>query len=168
MPIQHPIFKTGQQENKLQIGTLHSNNKSKAGWIISLIAAGCFLLVFAWSSRLLAGTSAVSLNTWFVDMDRYEAAVHSSLECEECHGPMIGKIAGKNTKHPDPKAIDSLKTEAKRNFDYQLCKNCHESEHESFLKGEHAKAAMEENESSKPSETEFAPTCGDCHSAHYP
>ena len=152
----------------MQIGTLHSNNKSKTGWIILLLAAGCFLLAFAWSSCLLAGTSAVSVNTWFVDMDRYEGAAHGSLECEECHGPMIGKMAGKNNKHPDPKAIDSLQTEAKRNFDYQLCKNCHESEHEKFLKGEHAKAAMEEKENGKPPETAFALTCGDCHSAHYP
>lgn len=152
----------------MQIGTLLSNNKPKTGWIISLLAAGCFLLAFAWSSSLLAGTSGVSLSTWFVDMDRYESAAHGSLECEECHGPMIGKTAGKKTKHPDPKAIDSLKTEAKRNFDYQLCKNCHESEHDSFLQGEHAKTAMEEKEKEQSAETEFALTCGDCHSAHYP
>jgi len=152
----------------LQFGNMQSNNKSKTGLIISLLAAGCFLMVFAWSSNLQAGVSVVTHNTWFVEMDRYKAAAHGTLECEECHGTMIDKMAVNNKKHPDPKAIDSLKIEAKRSFDYQLCKNCHESEHESFLKGEHAETVIREHENGKSTETGFALTCGDCHSAHYP
>ena len=144
----------------MQTGTIQANNKSKTARIISLLAAGCFLLPFAWSSCLQAETSVVATTSWFVDMGRYKGAAHGTLECEECHGPMIGKTAGKNTKHPDPKAIDLLKTEAKRNFDYQVCNNCHESEH--------VIAALKEIENWNPSKPEFATTCGDCHSAHYP
>lgn len=130
--------------------------------------AGCFLLALAWSSSVQAGTTVVSLNTWFVEMDRYEASAHGSLECEECHGPMVGKAEGKSNKHPDPKTIGLPRTQTKRHFDYQVCKNCHESEHELFLKGEHAMEAIKEKEKAKSSEAGFAPTCGDCHSAHYP
>lgn len=156
-----------QQEKKLQTGTIKLNNKFKTGWIFSLLTAGCFFLALAWYSNALAGTSAVSLSTWFVEMDRYADSAHGTLKCEECHGSMIGKMAGENNTHPDPETADFLKTQPKRNFDYRSCKKCHKSAHERLQKGEHAKAAAREKENGKPSETGFAPTCGDCHSAHY-
>ncbi len=100
-------------------------------------------------------------------MDQYAGAAHGSLRCEDCHGPMIGMGVGKKKSHPDPESANFLKSQTKRNFDYQTCKKCHKKAHERFLKGEHATAAIDEKKNGKPSVTGFAPTCGDCHSAHY-
>ncbi|WP_022666190.1 cytochrome c3 family protein [Desulfospira joergensenii] len=147
----------------MQTGTMNQAKKSKPGQIFFLLAAGCFFLALAWPSSVWAKISASSGSDWFVQMDQYAAGAHGTLKCEDCHGPMQAK--GKS--HPDPEAAGFLKTDPKRTFDYQTCKKCHKTAHERFLKGEHAKAAEKEKKEGKPSQTGFAPTCGDCHSAHY-
>lgn len=96
-------------------------------------------------------------------MNRFTDAAHGALKCEECHGPM----SGKGLVHPDTRAKDFLKREAKRAFDYQSCQKCHKKTYDRFLLGEHAKAMAKEKETGELSRTGYAPTCGDCHSAHY-
>ncbi|MCP4023311.1 MAG: hypothetical protein GY729_15815 [Desulfobacteraceae bacterium] len=147
----------------MQTGTNRKKIKFKTGWIGPLLTAGCVLLAMTWFSNALARTGTAPLSTWFVQMDQYAGAAHGTLKCEECHGPMTGN----SKSHPDPEAVDFLKTQTKRNFDYKSCKKCHKSAHERFQKGEHATAAVKQRADGKPSKTGFAPTCGDCHSAHY-
>jgi len=156
----------------LHTGTIKPNNTFKTELIFVLLAIGCFLLILGLFSNAQANPTASSpLSTWFVDMKQYSSAAHGSLKCEECHGPMngngIGKMAPKASLHPNPEADGFLKTQTKRTFDYQSCKKCHGTAHERFKKGEHAKAAAKEKTDGQPSKTGFAPTCGDCHSAHY-
>lgn len=79
----------------------------------------------------------------------------------------IDKTASLYNIHPDPKDANFLTSQTKRKFDYQSCKKCHKSAHDRYRKGEHAKALTKEITEGKPSKTGFAPTCGDCHSAHY-
>jgi len=128
-----------------------------------LLTTGCFFLLFLWGACAWGKTDVPSLSTWFVDMNQYAASAHGTLTCEDCHGTMMdkGKI------HPDPDTADFLKTQTKRDFDYQACQKCHKTAYTRFLQGEHAKAAVKEKTTGKASETGFAPTCGDCHSAHY-
>lgn len=155
----------------LRTGTLGLKTKFKFRWIWPLLTAGCFLLALAGFSSANAGIGAASSSTWFVDMSQYAGAAHGTLKCEDCHGPMIGNGIGngigKEKSHPDPEAANFLKTQTKRNFDYQACKKCHKSAHRRFLIGEHAVAADKEKSLGKPSKTGYAPNCGDCHSAHY-
>ncbi len=171
----------------MQTGNSKSNNKFKTGLIIVLLTAGCFFLVPVLFSSAQAKATSPSLSTWFVEMNQYADGAHGSLKCEECHGPMISKKTSKKTGsqpdnkidktigktpslyniHPDPKDANFLTHQTKRNFDYQSCKKCHKNAHGRYQKGEHAKALTKEITEGKPSETGFAPTCGDCHSAHY-
>jgi hypothetical protein len=72
-----------------------------------------------------------------------------------------------NQKHPDPDDPDYLQADPRRSFDYQICEKCHKTAYERYKKGEHAKALEEERTTGEVSETGNAPTCGDCHSAHY-
>ena len=127
----------------------------------------CCLMV-AWGC-LTAGTAqgrtapASPQSTWFVDMNRFSTSAHTGIKCEECHGSMIEK----GTSHPDAKAENFLNSDPKRVFDYGQCKKCHKNSHERFLTGAHAEALEKEQKSGKVSKTGPAPTCGDCHSAHY-
>ncbi len=107
-------------------------------------------------------------SSWFVDLKAYAEAAHGTLTCEECHGTM--KEGDK--KHPNLEDAAFLKKEASRVYDYGRCKTCHRNSYERYLLGEHAKALKKERErevaSGGPSTGEKrAPTCGDCHSAHY-
>jgi len=147
----------------LQTGTKRTRPELRNIWICPLLTAGCFFLIMAWFSCALAATDPPSLSTWFVNMNRYSAAAHGSLKCEECHGSML--VNGKN--HPDSKVSDSLKIQIIRKFDYQVCRKCHKIAYARYLKGVHAKAAMEEKITGKPSKSGYAPTCGNCHLAHY-
>jgi hypothetical protein len=173
---------------KLQTGTILEKTKFRAGWICPLLTAGCLLLVLVWFTSATAETAA---STWFVDLSQYADSAHGSLKCQECHGPMTGNMPAignmpvdgnmpedghgpapgngplKGKIHPDPGAANFLESRTQRTFDYQTCKKCHKNSHERSLEGEHAKAAVKEKESGKPSKTGFAPGCGDCHSAHY-
>ncbi|MBT3387541.1 MAG: hypothetical protein HN417_06385 [Desulfobacula sp.] len=155
----------------MQTGTIKIKIKLQPGWICMLVTTGCFLLALLWFSHARAGTDTASFSTWFVDMSQYADAAHASLKCEECHGSMTDREPamgiGLRKNHPDSKSVDFLKTQTKRNFDYQVCQKCHKIAYSRFVKGEHAKAAFKEKTIGKPSEVGFAPTCGDCHSAHY-
>ena len=147
----------------MQTGTVRINTKFKTGWVCPLLAVGCFLLISGWFSSAVASTGTQNFSTWFVDMSRYSKAAHGSLKCEECHGSML--VNGKN--HPESKISNSLKIQIVRNFDYQVCDKCHKNAWTRYLKGEHAKAAAKEKITKKLSKSGYAPTCGDCHSAHY-
>ena len=161
----------------MQSGIIEIKTKLKTRWMYPLLMAGCVLLVLLWFSYARAGIDTASRSTWFVDMNQYAAAAHGSLACEECHGPMIGNgisngmgkglDKGIGKSHPDPDSSSFLKTQTKRNFDYQSCRKCHKTAYSRFLKGEHAKATAKEKKLGEPSKTGFAPNCGDCHSAHY-
>lgn len=111
----------------------------------------------------LGAVSQAPRGGWFVDMNRYAASAHGSLKCEECHGPM----AGKGMRHPDDKAPGFLATETRRVFDYTSCGRCHKTSVARYMTGEHARALVKEKETGQVSKTGRAPTCGDCHSAHY-
>lgn len=103
-------------------------------------------------------------SNWFVEMNRFSNSAHTSIKCEECHGSM--QENGK--EHPELKAPKYLKKEdPKRTFDYQKCEKCHKKSYERFLKGAHAEALQKEKKTGEISKTGNAPTCGDCHSAHY-
>jgi hypothetical protein len=113
-------------------------------------------------------------SSWFVDMQRFQKGAHANFKCEECHGTM----AEDGHLHPDPNRPDFLKKSATRQFDYRRCQKCHNLSYQRYLKGKHAKALEEETESAGKNkapvkETQAAkekypaPTCGECHSAHY-
>ena len=105
---------------------------------------------------------------WFVNMTRFAASAHGTFSCEQCHGDMnMGK-----TMHPDSESTTFLKTDANRRYDYQRCKACHNPTHEQYLLGAHAKALSKEQtetpaKSNVIPENKRAPTCSNCHSAHY-
>lgn len=128
-----------------------------------MLVAGCFFLASAGLFPAWATASPTPESEWFVDMNLFSSSAHGALKCEECHGPMVGK--GK--KHPDDKSPAFLKEDPKRVFDYSMCSKCHKKSYERYQVGEHAKALKKEKESGQISKTGFAPTCGDCHSAHY-
>ncbi|WP_457553912.1 multiheme c-type cytochrome [Desulfobacula sp.] len=167
----------------MQTGTIKIKTKLQTRWMCLMLTFGCFFLALLWFSHARAATDTAPVSSWFVDMNQYKNGAHGSLSCEECHGTMIsnglengisngigkGQDTGMGKKiiHPDPAAIDFLKIQAKRNFDYKTCWKCHKTAYKRYLKGEHAKAMLKEKTNGKPSETGFAPTCGDCHSAHY-
>jgi len=96
-------------------------------------------------------------------MEKFSDSAHTGINCEECHGTMTED----EQKHPDPKDPEYLQADPKRTFDYQKCEKCHKKAYARYKKGEHAKALKEEKKTGEVSETGHAPTCGDCHSAHY-
>lgn len=147
----------------MQTRTIKSNKPSKTGWIFSLLTVGCLFLLPAWVSIAQANPVKAPSSTWFVEMDRYADAAHAALKCEDCHGSMLGE----KKIHPDPESVNFISTSTRRNFNYSSCKKCHKSAHDRSQKGVHAEAAVKERKEAMPSETGFAPTCGDCHSAHY-
>ncbi|MBT3175988.1 MAG: hypothetical protein HOG03_03870 [Desulfobacula sp.] len=147
----------------MQTGTIKIKTKMQTRWMCLLLTSGCFFLALLWFSHARAGTDKASDSTWFVDMNNYRDSAHGSLKCQECHGSMMDT----QKNHPDKKADDFLYTQTKRVFDYQSCEKCHKIAYQRYLKGEHANAGLKEKTSGKPSETGYAPTCGDCHSAHY-
>ncbi|MFH1152361.1 MAG: multiheme c-type cytochrome [Pseudomonadota bacterium] len=158
----------------MQTGSFQTLRSFTLRWITPLFTAGCLVLACAGfpNAHALASTSPAPLSTrqstWFVDMNLYSAAAHGSLKCEECHGPMIGKdTAGKNKTHPDKQAQGFLRAETRREFDYASCGKCHKTSFDRFMTGEHAKAMVTEKQTGKVSRTGHAPTCGDCHSAHF-
>ena len=102
---------------------------------------------------------------WFVDMQRFSRGAHATLKCADCHGDM----AQNGRPHPDFKSRNFLQTAATRAYDYSRCARCHPDAYQHGQLGAHAKALAIEKQlkaavldAAKP-----APTCGDCHSAHY-
>jgi len=133
-------------------------------WSVTLSwLVACFFLAFSGDAYASAKPDLPDQSGWFVDMNRFANAAHGTIKCEECHGPMIGN----GMVHPNPESKDFLKRETRRIFDYQTCQKCHKASYDRFLSGEHAKALTKEKETGKQSNTGYAPTCGDCHSAHY-
>lgn len=123
----------------------------------------CIIMPLTFYSEARAENSLLQESNWFVEMERFSDSAHTGINCEECHGTMTEN----DSEHPDPEDPGYLKTDPKRNFDYELCEKCHKKTYERYTKGEHAKALKEEMETGDVSETGHAPTCGDCHSAHY-
>ena len=131
--------------------------------IIVLIMAG-----LAGKAGARLGLPPETASPWFVDMNRFALSAHTGFKCEECHGTMTenGRV------HPDKENPDFLKKPATRAFDYGRCQKCHKLSYQRYLEGEHAKALSKEiteTESTPAGVTRKnpAPTCGDCHSAHY-
>ena len=105
---------------------------------------------------------------WFVNMTRFAASAHGAFSCQQCHGDMN---QGK-TMHPDSETPAFLKADANRLYDYKRCETCHKPSYEQYLLGAHAKALSKEQTYSAAKweqlpENKKAPTCGNCHSAHY-
>jgi len=104
---------------------------------------------------------------WFVDLNRFSESAHKNFTCEACHGDMVDQ--GK--QHPDTRDATRLKSEATRIYDYQRCRTCHRESYDRYLRGAHARALTEEKTAPAPeravSDLLKAPTCGECHSAHY-
>ena len=118
------------------------------------------------SANAIATSSDVS--SWFIDMNRFSRSAHGTFTCEACHGTMTEE----NRKHPDLKDARFLKGDATRIYEYSRCRSCHRNSYERYLLGAHAKALEEEQQKiSVGQDLEVgrnkAPTCGDCHSAHY-
>jgi len=133
-------------------------------------ACALFLCIpFIGSTR--AGAVALEVprdsSGWFVDLNRFSESAHRNFACEACHGDMIDQ--GK--KHPDAKDANLLKDEATRIYDYHRCRSCHRESYERYIRGAHAKALTEEKRAPASegavSDRLKAPTCGECHSAHY-
>ena len=147
----------------------HTSTATIAHLFFPLIAAFCLAMLAlppfqdAWARTTPQAASGPAASTWFVEMDRFSNAAHTAVKCEECHGTMTEE--GK--KHPDPEAPGYLQQDPKRTFDYQKCEKCHKKSYERYTKGAHAQALAKEKKDGKASETGPAPTCGDCHSAHY-
>ncbi len=126
------------------------------------------LCVLPGVTEAVPNTAFVSQSTWFVDMNRFSASAHATLECKECHADLLAA----DRKHPDPSLPDFLKKDAKRSYDYRRCQKCHRLSYERYLVGEHANALVKENHPGEAgtvqsSDAKQAPTCGDCHSSHY-
>ncbi len=133
-------------------------------------ALGSILTASAVLACLLAAPPAAwalsdPASSWFVDMNPYSRSAHASLTCEQCHGGM----GGDESPHPDERDPEFLKVRATRRFDYAKCGTCHADAYRRYLQGVHAKALKEEKSPENPeaSEKGLAPSCGECHSAHY-
>ena len=146
----------------MQTGKLNYGKFLKSGRVSCLAASACLFLALAWPCASPALVKQTSQPGWFVQMDQFAAGAHGSLSCKECHTEMTP-----DKTHPDKASKDYLKKDVTRTFDYQACQKCHKTAHERFQKGAHAEALQKEKQEGKPSETGYAPNCGDCHSAHY-
>lgn len=130
-----------------------------------------FLIFFALPPTLHNVNAAISPNEapgWFVDMGQLAKSAHGAFPCEKCHGDMK---QGK-TMHPDSNSPAFLKTDANHQYDYQRCSTCHKPSYEQYLKGAHADVLRKQRSKSSAqyhqiSESKRAPTCGNCHAAHY-
>jgi len=107
-------------------------------------------------------------NGWFVNMKAFAESAHASITCEYCHGDMT---SGRTRPHPDPRLANFLKSDPRVTYDYSRCQTCHRKSYERYLLGEHAKVlaklAQPEPSSDTVTSVRRAPTCGNCHSAHY-
>ena len=107
-------------------------------------------------------------SSWFVNLNRFADSAHGTFSCEQCHADM-----DKGDKvHPVSESSTSLTKNATRLYDYSRCKTCHRKSYENYILGAHARALQKEK--AKPDNQHLsgagpgnAPTCGDCHSAHY-
>ncbi len=130
-----------------------------------------YLTLFAALLNTQSPAVAITSNEgegWLVNMGRFAASAHGTFSCGQCHGDMNqGKIM-----HPDSETPAFLKADANRLYNYKRCETCHKPSYEQYLQGAHAKALKKEQtdspaKSEQLPESKKAPTCGDCHSAHY-
>ena len=141
----------------------------KRAFAVSVCVVFLSLFIFIQHTETACATlTSPDASSWFVDMNLFSASAHRNLTCENCHGDM--KEQGK--KHPDTVDARLLKSDATRIYDYHRCRSCHRESYERYLRGTHAKALAKEQKASVSkeaitSERLKAPTCGDCHSAHY-
>ncbi len=108
-----------------------------------------FMLVWSFPT---SGSEILQKRSWFIDMERFLFSSHGRFSCSECHSD----IEQKGVKHPDPKLLGRSSTLL---YDYKKCERCHPQEYQRYLKGIHAMALVQRKKD--------APTCGDCHVAHY-
>ena len=149
--------------------SIHKGKDYRRGRLVKLVkvfslASAIFILSMGGAK---ASTAVSDQSGWFIDMNRFSKSAHGTFSCEECHGTMTED----HKKHPDPENPQLLKNTT-RIYDYSRCKTCHRPSYEQYLLGEHAKALKEEQQKlnqgkAVESGTGKAPTCGDCHSAHY-
>jgi hypothetical protein len=100
-------------------------------------------------------SSQPELNSWYVDVQRYNQGVHGGMECSVCHTDIDPQ------EHPNPENLGRSATET---FPYEACAGCHPQEYEQYQQGVHAELLS----GARSSESEYpAPTCGDCHDSHY-
>jgi len=138
----------------------------------SLIFAGVLFVCLAlgtWTrtGAALAPTPSDS-SGWFIDLTRFSESAHRNFTCESCHGDMDDQ--GK--RHPNPEDATHLKSNATRIYDYRRCRSCHRESYERYLRGAHAEALAKQERATAPGDLKSAdglkaPTCGDCHAAHY-
>jgi predicted CXXCH cytochrome family protein len=96
---------------------------------------------------------------WYLDAERFQRSAHGSLTCEECHPGITTDDPAQ--PHPDPTQLSEAATTL---YDYQACEACHPQAYAAYRVGVHAEA-MANPDSIATGEP--APTCGDCHDAHY-
>jgi hypothetical protein len=140
-------------------------------WRLSLGPALCFWLAStAWMPASLYGSVVPeSESSWFRNVQRFSGSAHGTISCETCHEDK----AFQDPPHPNTEDTRFLKGEAKRMYDYSRCASCHRTSYQRYLQGKHAEALKKEVEGVKEleeavsQENRRAPTCGDCHSAHY-
>ena len=107
--------------------------------------------------------------SWFVDMQRFADSAHGALSCDTCHEEKIDR----EPPHPNPENPGFLKGKATLTYDYSRCSDCHRFSFEAYLQGKHSEARKREVEGERREEEGMgqeirrAPTCGDCHPAHY-
>ena len=146
--------------------------KSKQ-WLhkISALRAFFYLTLFAALLNTQMSDADMKPNDttgWFVNMGGFAASAHGTFSCGQCHGDMN---QGKSM-HPNSEDPAFLKANANRIYDYKKCESCHKPIFEQYLQGAHAKALSKEQtdsdaKSKQLPENKIAPTCGNCHSAHY-
>jgi hypothetical protein len=138
---------------------------------LSPALALCFWIASTiWTGAPLCGAVVPNAeSSWFVNMQRFAGSAHGALACETCHEDKTLHPP----PHPDAESARFLKAEASRIYDYSRCSSCHRSSYERYLLGKHAEALKEQAAEGKREEggvaqlSRRAPTCGDCHSAHY-
>lgn len=129
---------------------------------------GCLIFCALVPTTTWAMKTVTPPTSWFIDLSRFAGSAHAQQSCEICHGNM------KELDRPHPDSTESrfLKKDAVRNYDYKRCQTCHRLAYERYLLGAHAKALQKEEaavplkEGGQESKIK-APTCGDCHAAHY-
>jgi hypothetical protein len=144
--------------------------KVRAGWIGRrmrwfLFVSGVTLILFPGFDLALSAPEPSS--SWYLDLSRYALSAHGTFGCEVCHGTMKEK----DRPHPDTADPQFLSRDAVLQYDYKRCSTCHFLSYERSLQGAHARALVKERalekEGKKVDAAVKAPTCGDCHTAHY-
>ncbi len=104
-------------------------------------------------------SSALPAPSWYVDSARFQRGAHAGLDCSDCHADI--QLDDVPAKHP---SADRITQDARVLFDYRACERCHKEEYAAYATGVHA----EVRDGARVKTSTFdAPTCGNCHNAHY-